>query len=86
LFGLLFAAAQLSGEAARHDRERYIAACRPACVEGGGDIEACAKACECVAAQAEKVGLIASLTSHSVGADDRARVSGIVGACSSDAR
>ena len=85
LFGLLFAAAQLSGEAARHDRERYIAACRPACVETGGEIEACAKACECVAAEAEKVGLIASLTSHSASAETRARVSGIVGACSSDA-
>jgi uncharacterized membrane protein len=85
LFGLLFVGAQLSGEAARHDRERYIAACRPACVEGGGDIEACAKACECVASAADKEGLVASLTSHSVTAEDRARVSGIVGACSSDA-
>jgi uncharacterized membrane protein len=86
LFGLLFAGAQLSGEAARHDRERYIAACRPACVEGGGDIEACARACECVASGAEKVGLIASLASHSVSAEERARLSGIVGACSSGAR
>jgi len=85
LFGLLFVGAQLSGQAARHDRERYIAACRPACVEGGGDIEACARACECVAAEAEKVGLIASLASHSASAENRARVSGIVGACSSDA-
>jgi uncharacterized membrane protein len=86
LFGLLFVGAQLSGEAARHDRERYIAACRPACVEGGGDIEACARACECVASGAEKVGLIASLASHSVSAEERARLSGIVGACSSGAR
>jgi uncharacterized membrane protein len=86
LFGLLFAVSQFSGEAARHDRERYIAACRPACVEAGGEIEACARACECVAAQAVKAGLIASLTSHSASAEDRARVSGIVGACSSDPR
>jgi uncharacterized membrane protein len=85
LFALLFVGAQFSGAAARHDRERYIAACRPACVEGGGDIEACAKACECVAAEAEKVGLIAAIASHSASAEDRARVSGIVGACSSDA-
>jgi uncharacterized membrane protein len=85
LFALLFAVTQLTGAAARHDRERYLAACRPACVEGGGDIEACAKACECVAAQAEKAGLIASLTSHSASNETRARVSGIVGACSSDA-
>jgi uncharacterized membrane protein len=86
LFGLLFVGAHLSGEAARHDRERYIAACRPACVESGGEIEACAQACECVAAAAEKTGLLASLTSHSVSDESRARVSGIVGECSSDAR
>jgi uncharacterized membrane protein len=84
LFALLFVGAQFSGAAARHDRERYIAACRPACVEGGGDIEACARACECVAAEADKVGLIGSLTSHSASAEDRTRVRGIVGACSSD--
>ena len=86
LFALFFAGTQLSGEAARHDRERYIAACRPACVESGGEIEACAQACECVAAAAEKTGLLASLTSHSVSNENRARVRGIVGTCSSDAR
>ena len=86
LFALLFVGAQLSGEPARHDRERYIAACRPACVESGGEIEACARACECVAAAAEKTGLLASLTSHSVNSENRARVTGIVGTCSADAR
>src|SRR3984885_1887142 len=86
LFALLFVGAQLSGEPARHDRERYIAACRPACVESGGEIEACARACECVAAAGEKTGLLASLISHSVSSENRARVSGIVGTCSSDAR
>jgi uncharacterized membrane protein len=86
LFALLFVGAQLSGEPGRHDRERYIAACRPACVESGGEIEACARACECVAAAAEKTGLLASLTSHSVNSENRARVTGIVGTCSADAR
>jgi len=39
------------GEPARHDRERYIAACRPACVASGGRNRVlCARACEFVAA------------------------------------
>jgi len=86
LFALLFTATQWTGAAARQDRERYIATCRPACVEAGGEIDACAKACECVVAEASKAGLVASLTSRSVSDSNRARLTGIVGGCGSDAR
>jgi uncharacterized membrane protein len=86
LFALLYAAVQLTGVGTRQDRERYLAACRPACVEAGGEIEACAKACECVAAEAARAGLIASLTVQSADDPNRGRLTGIVGACGSVAR
>jgi uncharacterized membrane protein len=81
LFGLIFAIAQLTGVAALQNRDRYIAACRPACVEAGGEIESCKTACECVAAGAENAGLAASLTSRYASEADRERLSEIVKSC-----
>jgi uncharacterized membrane protein len=86
LFALFYAATQWTGVAVRLDRERYLATCRPACVEAGGEIEACAKACECVAGKAATAGLASALTSRAVGDPDRARITGIVGACGAEAR
>jgi uncharacterized membrane protein len=85
LFGIIFAIAQVTGVAALQDRDRYIAVCRPACVEAGGEIQACKTACECVAAGAENEGLAASLTSRAVNDGDRKRLSEIVKACGSEA-
>ena len=84
LFGLVFAIAQLTGVAAAQTRERYIAACRPACVEAGGEIEPCKTACECVATGAENAGLAASLTSRAASGADRKRLSEIVKSCGSE--
>lgn len=86
LFALLFAATHLTGIAARQERERYITNCRPACVKSGGPIEACAKACECVAERADGAGLAASLNSHSPPEADRARLLTIIDACGHEAR
>ena len=85
LFGFIYAVTHLTGVAALKDRDRYIAACRPACVEAGGEIEACKAACECVAAGAENAGLAASLTSRPVSEADRTRIGEILKACGSEA-
>ena len=84
LFGLIYALTQLTGVAALQGRDRYIATCRPACVEAGGEPEACKTACECVTARAENAGLAASLTSHAISQADRARLSEIVKSCGSE--
>jgi len=49
LFGLLFVATSGLGFGAAGEREAFLAACRPACVESGGAIETCAHSCACVA-------------------------------------
>ena len=85
LFGLIYALTQLTGVAAVQARDRYTATCRPACVEAGGELEACKTACECVAARAENAGLAASLTSHAASEADRKRLGEIVKSCSSGA-
>ena len=86
LFALLYAGTQWTGVSARQASDHYLAACRPACVEAGGEIEACARACACVVEKASDGGLIASLTSRNPSETDRGRISGIVNACGSDAK
>lgn len=86
LFALLYAGTQWTGVAARREAERYLAACRPACVQTGGDSEMCAKACACVVRKATDAGLAKFLTSRADAAADRAEVSAIVEACGSEAR
>ncbi len=83
LFALLFALAQATGVEARQQRERYLAACTPACVEKGGDIVACRRACECVADGAIKAGVFASMMSREISSSDRERFMTIVQSCSS---
>ena len=43
--------------AARNDREAYMATCPPACVEKGGELGLCKKACACIADRAEAAGV-----------------------------
>ena len=52
LYGLIFAAASMLGVAETREREAIEAQCRPACVEGGGRPDTCARACACVAERA----------------------------------
>ena len=81
LFASLFALASLTGLAARQERESYLAACRPACVENGGELASCAKACACVADRAGAAGLSLGVARGQGGQEERGRLKSIVDAC-----
>ena len=61
-------------------------ACRPACVEAGGEIETCERACACVVRDAKTAGLADRLGAHSLSPDARGRIGAIVETCGSQAR
>ncbi len=86
LLALLFALANLSGLAGRQERESYLAACRPACVEAGGGPSACAKACLCIADRAQAAGVSLRAALGRRADDERRRLQSIVDACSAEAR
>lgn len=86
LFALLFAIAGLTGVAARQERSSYLATCRPSCVENGGELDPCAKACACVADRAHAAGI--SLGAARGPGDDEAgrRLKAIVTTCGEEAQ
>jgi uncharacterized membrane protein len=86
LFGALWSVVAVTGLDERHAREAYLAACPPACVSHGGDVNVCAKACACVATRAEAAGL--SLSAARVDADGelQQRLRDVVETCSLEAR
>jgi uncharacterized membrane protein len=86
LFASLFALANATGLAARQDRDSYLTSCRPACVEAGGELDACAKACACVADRAEAAGAPLGVALGQGGGDERRRLKSIVEACGAEAR
>ncbi len=86
LFGLAFAAADLTGVAERQARDAYLSACPPACVANGGDAERCAKACLCVADRAEAAGLALGLAPGENAGEARERLRSVVEACGREAR
>jgi uncharacterized membrane protein len=86
LFAALFALANLTGLAARQERESYLAACRPACVEAGGELARCAKACACIADRAEAAGVSLGVALGQGNDDERRRLKSIVDACGAEAR
>ena len=86
LLGLIYAAVHLSGYSDRLSAESYAQTCRPACVDSGGEIEACARACACVVRDAGKAGLAGRLSAHTLAATERERLGKIVDACSSAPR
>jgi uncharacterized membrane protein len=86
LVGLLYAALHLSGYSDRLSVEAYERTCRPACVEAGGDIEACARACACVVRDASAAGLAGRLGAPALTGPERERLGGIVNACGEEAR
>jgi uncharacterized membrane protein len=86
LVGLLWAALQLSGYSERLSVEAYARTCRPACVEAGGEIDACERACACVVRDASSAGLAGRLGAHSLGKEERIRIGAIVETCGSEAR
>jgi uncharacterized membrane protein len=87
LFAAFYLLAQSTGVAERQDRDRYLLTCRPACVEAGGEIGLCSKACDCVADAAEKAGLGSMLKGGGVvPPETRARLTQMVEACAAPAK
>jgi uncharacterized membrane protein len=86
LFAALFALAAATGPTARRDRDSYLASCRPACVEAGGEAVPCAKACACIADRAEAAGVSLGVALGQGGGDERRRLKSIVEACGAEAR
>ena len=86
LVGLLYAALHLSGASERLSVEAYAKACRPACVEAGGEIEACERACACVVRDAKAAGLAGRLGARAISPQERGRIGAIVETCGAEAR
>jgi len=84
LIGLLSSALFLTGANDRLASEAYVKACRPACVEAGGEIAACEHACACVARDAKSAGLASRLSASQVADAERKRLGAIVEACGAD--
>jgi uncharacterized membrane protein len=81
----LWAVLQLTGYSERLSVEAYAKACRPACVEAGGGIDACERACACVVRDASSAGLAGRLGARSLGKEERSRIGAIVETCGSQA-
>jgi uncharacterized membrane protein len=86
MIGILWAVLQLSGFSERLSVEAYARTCRPACVEAGGEIDACERACACVVRDASSAGLAGRLGARSLGKEERSRIGAIVETCGSEAR
>jgi uncharacterized membrane protein len=86
LLGLLYVVLNSSGFAERQSVDTYLKACRPACVEAGGEIGACDRACACVVRDASGAGLAGRLGAHSLSNDERGRIGKIVEDCGSQSR
>ncbi len=84
LLGLLYGATEFSGFNLRQSVEVYLRACRPACVEAGGEIDTCDRACACVVRDASTAGLAGRLGAHSITKDERSRLTAIVETCGSE--
>ncbi len=86
MIGFLGSALALTGASERLAAQSYVRACRPACVEAGGEIDVCERACACVARAAKTAGIAAALTAPSLAPSQRQRLGAIVDACGADPR
>jgi uncharacterized membrane protein len=86
MIALLWSALTLTGASERLAAQSYAKTCRPACVEAGGEIEACERACACVVRDAKTAGLGGVLNAPSLAQSQRQRLGAIVEACGADAR
>ena len=84
MIGVLWSALSLTGASGRLAAQTYVKACRPACVEAGGEIAACERACACVVRGAATAGLTGSLVAPSIAQSQRQRLGAIVDACGAD--
>jgi uncharacterized membrane protein len=85
LFGLLFAATDLSGFAERWQREHFIGACQSQCLKAGGQPNFCTAACGCVLQRLDQAGLTTAVTREKLEDQARSKYSQIVRACSASA-
>lgn len=85
-FGALYLVAIATGAPERQAAEAYLNGCRPACVEVGGELDVCAKACACVVEKAKQSGLSTALVTRELTPRQREGVGAIVAACGSEAR
>ena len=83
LIGLLYAALHATGYSDRLSAQAYEKTCRPACVEAGGGVEACERACACVVRGASAAGLAGRLAAHEITNQERGRLGAIVETCGS---
>ena len=86
LIGLLYAALHATGYSDRLSAEAYEKTCRPACVEAGGGIDACERACACVVRGASAAGLAGRLGAHEINSEERGRIGAIVDTCGAQER
>jgi uncharacterized membrane protein len=82
LFGVLFAATELTGFTAARQREEFTVVCQRECVAGGGELEFCATACACVTQGLQQAGLSRAVARDSLDDAQRQDYSRIVRACS----
>jgi uncharacterized membrane protein len=86
LIGLLYATLHATGYSDRLSAQAYEKTCRPACVEAGGGIEACERACACVVRGASAAGLAGRLGAREVTGEERGRIGAIVESCGAQER
>lgn len=85
MIGLLWGALSATGVSENLSAQAYAKACRPSCVEAGGEIDACERACACVVRDAKNAGLAGKLTASSLADSQRQRLGAIVESCGADA-
>ncbi len=82
LFGLLFAATDLTGFTAGWRRAEFESVCRRECAAGGGAPDFCAAACGCVTQGLQQAGLSRAVARDALDETQRRDYSRIVRACS----
>jgi uncharacterized membrane protein len=84
LFAILFAATSFAGAGAGAGQAtaEFTKVCQRECVEGGGALEVCIAACDCVVKGLQEAGLSRALARDSLDEAQRERYSRIVRGCS----
>ena len=86
LFGLLFAATDLTGVEAAYESDQFTKVCQRECVAGGGAPEVCAPACQCVVQGLKEAGLSGAIAQDRLDDAQREKYSSVVRGCSVGAK
>ena len=86
LFGILFAATDLTGVEAAYEAEQFGQVCQRECVAGGGEPQVCAPACQCVVKGLKDAGLSGAMARDRLDDAQREKYSEIVRGCSVGAK